>query len=441
MLSLPLNPDYNKIISDVNKYNIPQTDIKTQLTYSQIKEQREKLTVRGLSGLKNIGNTCYMNSIIQCLSSTMLFSSWLREANFSKYLEKNIIKKTKLNTETESDKIMKEIENTVTYKLAELFLYMWDDNIKITPRSFKKILGNKCKTFSGFNQNDSQELLDAILNTIHDELKTEVNIELNNISKSLEEYINYKNECIKQIKDSTISMEDKQKFYNEFVIFKNKHKDDVLILEAYKYIKNAIKNGYSIILDLFTGLLNSEVICNECGNNSNSFETFNMLSIQTPENGETNLEYCINEFTKEELLTGDNKYKCDKCNKLVDAKKKIYIWDLPEILIIHLKRFKNNGMMITKTNSKIDFPLENLQLNNYVKGINKQIKNNSYELYALCEHRGGYGFGHYVSYCKNVINNKWYEFDDDKIIHIPNEDLEKEFITKNAYILFYINKS
>jgi len=211
MLSLPLNPDYNKIISDVNKYNIPQTDIKTQLTYSQIKEQREKLTVRGLSGLKNIGNTCYMNSIIQCLSSTMLFSSWLREANFSKYLEKNIIKKTKLNTETESDKIMKEIENTVTYKLAELFLYMWDDNIKITPRSFKKILGNKCKTFSGFNQNDSQELLDAILNTIHDELKTEVNIELNNISKSLEEYINYKNECIKQIKDSTISMEDKQK--------------------------------------------------------------------------------------------------------------------------------------------------------------------------------------------------------------------------------------
>ena len=69
-----------------------------------------------------------------------------------------------------------------------------------------------------------------------------------------------------------------------------------------------------------------------------------------------------------------------------------------------------------------------------------QVDKTTYDLYAISEHIGDCNFGHYVAYCKNGINNKWYEYNDDDIVHIPREDLEKEVITKNAYILFYVRR-
>ena len=68
------------------------------------------------------------------------------------------------------------------------------------------------------------------------------------------------------------------------------------------------------------------------------------------------------------------------------------------------------------------------------------VPDTNYELRSISEHQGSYGFGHYIAYCKNSLNNKWYEFNDDDVIHVPDEQLEKEIVTTNAYVLFYVRK-
>ena len=83
------------------------------------------------------------------------------------------------------------------------------------------------------------------------------------------------------------------------------------------------------------------------------------------------------------------------------------------------------------------FPIKGFNIDNYLSELHK-VSNVTYDLNAISEHRGQYGFGHYTAYCKNAINDKWYEYDDDDVIHVPYNQLENEIITSDAYVLFYV---
>jgi ubiquitin carboxyl-terminal hydrolase 20/33 len=120
------------------------------------------------------------------------------------------------------------------------------------------------------------------------------------------------------------------------------------------------------------------------------------------------------------------------------------IWSPPNILIIQLKRFKNeniygNMYRPVKTSSKVIFPIENMDIKNYTSDI-FPVNNTIYDLISISEHRGTCDFGHYVAYSKNSINDEWYEFNDNDVFRVPKNELEKELITKNAYLLFYVRK-
>jgi ubiquitin C-terminal hydrolase len=95
--------------------------------------------------------------------------------------------------------------------------------------------------------------------------------------------------------------------------------------------------------------------------------------------------------------------------------------------------------MTSKTYSTINFPTKNLNISEYTADIHP-INNTIYDLYAISDHSGSCNSGHYIAYCKNSINGLWYGFNDDKVFHVPDADLEKEIITKNAYILFYVRR-
>ena len=105
------------------------------------------------------------------------------------------------------------------------------------------------------------------------------------------------------------------------------------------------------------------------------------------------------------------------------------IFTCPEILIIHLKRFKNNS----KIGNLVNFPIEGLDMGKYIKYNEIETNDNIYDLFAVANHFGGLHGGHYIAYCKNYIENKWYEFNDSRVSDID----ENNIVSSSAYVLFY----
>mmetsp|Transcript_22399 Transcript_22399/g.22088 ORF Transcript_22399/g.22088 Transcript_22399/m.22088 type:complete len:113 (+) Transcript_22399:2438-2776(+) len=106
------------------------------------------------------------------------------------------------------------------------------------------------------------------------------------------------------------------------------------------------------------------------------------------------------------------------------------VYKLPRVLIIHLKRFKQSGYFSTKNNKCIVFPLENFDMGRYACG-----GQGVYDLYAVSNHYGSLGGGHYTAYAKNHHNGNWYHFDDSSVSQVRNP--EESIIGSAAYVLFY----
>ncbi len=142
-----------------------------------------------------------------------------------------------------------------------------------------------------------------------------------------------------------------------------------------------------------------------------------------------NLYELLNNFNQIEKLSKNNEWLCPKCKMNQLANKKIELYSISEIIIIHLKRFRNNK----KIETYIDFPIENLDLTPYLPNKNEKY---IYDLFAVANHVGGLHGGHYFAYCKNYIENEWYEFNDSNVDKID----KNKIVTENAYVLFYSRK-
>nr|XP_010968571.1 ubiquitin carboxyl-terminal hydrolase 20 [Camelus bactrianus] len=129
------------------------------------------------------------------------------------------------------------------------------------------------------------------------------------------------------------------------------------------------------------------------------------------------LEDCLAAFFAADELKGDNMYSCERCKKLRNGVKYCKVLRLPEILCIHLKRFRHEVMYSFKISSHVSFPLEGLDLRPFLaKECTSQIT--TYDLLSVICHHGTAGSGHYIAYCQNVINGQWYEFDDQYVTEV-----------------------
>ncbi|KAG9454564.1 hypothetical protein H6P81_007468 [Aristolochia fimbriata] len=140
---------------------------------------------------------------------------------------------------------------------------------------------------------------------------------------------------------------------------------------------------------------------------------------------------CLEAFLKEEPLGPDDMWYCPSCKEHRQASKKLDLWRLPDILVFHLKRFSYSRYMKNKLDTLVNFPIHNLDLSKYVK--QKEAESHVYELYAVSNHYGGLGGGHYTAYAKLLKENKWYHFDD-SYVSASSEDSVR---TSAAYVLFY----
>jgi len=421
------------VMSD-SEHNAELADVKS------VKELRKQYVTRGLSGLINLGNTCYMNSTLQCLSATDLLVSYFRSpaSGFKKHLEEGtraILTKDDYRHRDRAKVLEEKCKNTLSYVFRNLIVVMWGENRKIEPKTFKMILGEKKKTFKGSDQNDSQECLSFTIDQIHEETKTDVHVELVNLPPAVLEYMRQREIYTTKINTGKYSIEDKIRYKEEYDEYRNTHLKEDAILRGLMFWQKFLKKNHSVIVDIFMGLYFSEVVCSNCNEHNFSYDPFNIINlpINKVDNG-ASLSECLERYFSSEVLTDKDQYYCEKCKGKYDASKKMALWHAPPRLIIQLKRFTNSGSKIEK---RINYPLTGLDMKPFFSVHNPTEGEKIYDLYAVSHHSGSLMFGHYVAYAKNPVNDKWYLFDDTNVMHIDDDKIEERIVSSGAYVLFY----
>ncbi|XP_054463369.1 ubiquitin carboxyl-terminal hydrolase 43 [Anoplopoma fimbria] len=155
------------------------------------------------------------------------------------------------------------------------------------------------------------------------------------------------------------------------------------------------------------------------------------------------LDECFQLYTKEEQLAPDDAWKCPHCKQMQQGMVKMSLWTLPDILILHLKRFRQVGERRNKLTTFVHFPLAGLDMTPHMvsrgHGAHQPRRPDPappdflYDLYAVCNHHGGMHGGHYTAFCRNSVDGQWYSYDDSSAEPVP----EAEVCTRGAYILFY----
>uniref|UniRef100_A0A8C9UPZ6 Ubiquitin carboxyl-terminal hydrolase 8 n=1 Tax=Spermophilus dauricus TaxID=99837 RepID=A0A8C9UPZ6_SPEDA len=352
----------------------PKAEI-SRLSASQIRNLNPVFGGSGpaLTGLRNLGNTCYMNSILQCLCNAPHLADYFNRNCYQDDINRSNLLGHKGEVAEEFGIIMKAL---------------WTGQYRyISPKDFKITIGKINDQFAGYSQQDSQELLLFLMDGLHEDLN-------------------------KRHKEEN-----------------NDHLDDFKAAE-HAWQKHKQLNE-SIIVALFQGQFKSTVQCLTCHKKSRTFEAFMYLSLPLASTSKCTLQDCLRLFSKEEKLTDNNRFYCSHCRARRDSLKKIEIWKLPPVLLVHLKRFSYDGRWKQKLQTSVDFPLENLDLSQYVIGPKNNLK--KYNLFSVSNHYGGLDGGHYTAYCKNAARQRWFKFDDHEVSDISVSSVK----SSAAYILFY----
>jgi ubiquitin carboxyl-terminal hydrolase 4/11/15 len=146
------------------------------------------------------------------------------------------------------------------------------------------------------------------------------------------------------------------------------------------------------------------------------------------------LSECLRLYSVQEQLGVDDKWYCSECKDHVQAFKKIEVWTAPKILLIHLKRFNYRGRynFRDRLDHLVDFPLEGLDMSQYVLGASNVPP--IYDLFAVSNHYGSMGGGHYTAYARHRDDGKWHLYDDSSVREVS--DLSS-IVSEAAYILLY----
>jgi ubiquitin carboxyl-terminal hydrolase 8 len=333
---------------------------------------------KGLSGLANLGNTCFINSCMQVLSHTY-------ELNF--FLEEETYKK----------KLKNKCDSALTLEWDNLRKMMWNSNCIVSPGKFIKTIQKVAQLkdmemFTGYSQNDLPEFLLFLINCFHNSLSREIKMSISG---------NPKNET------------------------------DKIAIQCFEMIKNMYSKEYSEIWNLFYAVHVSEITNCETGDKIKiNPEPYFMIDLPIPQDNKTpSLIECFNHYVEGEVIKD---WYNEETKERIDIRKKIEFWSFPNILVIDFKRFNNR---FQKNQILISFPLDDFDLSPYVIGYKKD--NYKYELYGVCNHSGGVMGGHYTSYVKNA-NGKWYHFNDTSVSEVGLID---SIISPKAYVLFYRKKT
>lgn len=333
-------------------------------------------TIRGTTGLVNVGNTCFMNSTLQCLAHCMDLTIYILEQSYTEHLDTS------------------KPETRLLMKWVTLLHEMWGNHRIIQPSSFVVELRNQPMPV-GFNLRfgshcDSHEFGMYFIDSIHRAIARKTIIDITG---------------------------------------KPQTEQDKKIKAAGEIWKATYEKEYSFMLELLYGqyIVKREGVC---GHSSYSYDPFNCVILPVRRTTETlTMKDCFEQFVApEKMVDPANLWKCETCVAGVAATKTFRFWKLPQVLVVCLKRFDN---MQRRINTAIDFTSDlDLSLFRDVDSTDSA----KYSLVGFTNHYGTFMGGHYTAVCKN-IDGLWYEYDDSRVTHLPGGPGSK--YETNAYTLFY----
>ncbi|XP_055607561.1 ubiquitin carboxyl-terminal hydrolase 8 isoform X2 [Uranotaenia lowii] len=332
----------------------------------------------GLTGLKNLGNTCYMNSILQCLSNTSMLREYFLKEMFRQHLNRS-----------------NKTQGRICEEVAAVIEALWTGQYKcIASKNLRYVVGQYEGQFGGIEQQDSHEFLTILMDWLHSDLQTipiRIDPSVQNIPASEKALMDY------------------------------------------------LKGKESYISQLFYGQIKSTLKCIACGKESATYESFSNLSLELPlAANRCHLQDCLEMYFNGERVAG---WHCPNCKQNQDAIKKLDISRLPSILVVHFKRFYADPEAIStvyrKKQNYVKFPLVDFDISKFIApsemNRNKNLRRRRYHLYGVSNHYGSMESGHYTAFCRNSMHQKWYKFDDHTVSSLDGSDV----CSSAAYILFY----
>ncbi|KAF8257690.1 hypothetical protein EI94DRAFT_1757233 [Lactarius quietus] len=385
-------------------------------------------------GLENFGNTCYANSVLQALYFCAPFRDLVIQstdisappipvprpthpptpattaaAPRRKY-ERGRANPDQLSAPTTPSPVIPSTPPTLFSALRSLYVYISKnpaDKGALAPRAFIDKLRDCNELFRGAMHQDAHEFLNYLLNKIVEEIQYDKHHK--GVSPS--------NDSGEDLSSSVATL-----------ISNN--------APAFTVHSETSQQSGTLVHRLFEGTLTSETRCLTCETVSSRDESFLDLSIDIEQN--SSVTACLRQFSASEMLCQRNKFFCDSCCGLQEAEKRMKIKKLPNVLALHLKRFKYQEDLrkYIKLTYRVAFPFE-LRLFNTVDEVDDPDR--LYELFGIVVHIGsGPHHGHYVAIVKGP--HSWLMFDDDKIEPIKESEIPRYFgdaASGSAYVLYY----
>ena len=344
------------------------------------------LAGRGIQGICNVGNTCYINASIQCMGHCM---------HFLKYV---LLAPWRSGSGNGSNGNISEV--TLIDELRMVLHALWIEDHGIIPHRFMGYLVRHMKSIDVREQNDMQEFITLFIDKL--------------------------NQCVAVKLDVPRTLAETP--YTDTAIDRMRRKVDA---SWYRYMGHE----YSPLVDIFYGQSVVQIVCGNCKKLQQNHEPFSVFLVPIPTHP-CELVQCLHHHVAEEFLnddaetngnnnTNNDAWKCDACDKTAKSLKIMKFWRLPKVLTICLKRFMNNS---NKNCVPVRIP-EKLDMTSYVIG---PVPTMTYTLKSVGCHVGNFNNGHYFAMCKNP-DEYWYVIDD-----AMTHKLEKEFrCPDTAYMAFY----
>ncbi|GBG29919.1 Ubiquitin carboxyl-terminal hydrolase 34 [Hondaea fermentalgiana] len=374
----------------------------------------------GYVGLRNLGCICYMNSLLQQLYMIPEFRlAILRSGDTAK-------KRTRRARDSESV-LMQQEEEERRGSVSELR----DDN-------------------PDPDQGPKQQRVDAAgqKSGARDDVQQPKNPPLER-SLSDEELIKHRQYklLLRQTRRMFSWLQESQKraydmtcFCNESVSLNQGNPVDIFeqqdVDEFFNVLMDQLECGLkdtkrpNVLRELFGGVLCNQILCKEgCSHRSEREENFMVCQLEVK--GKQSILESLDLYVEGEMLEGDNKYLCGECNEKRDAQKRAFFASLPNVFMIHLKRFDFDLELLRKikVNDHCEFPLE-LNMKKYTRealeGRLEDSKPDSYyeyELVGILVHTGTADSGHYYSFIKERVPTadrtscEWFHFNDEQVSH------------------------